>query len=80
MFELKNKIFQIIRKFLEKNGIEPLYAITVLSWIIFLSYYNNFKKWNNIDNSTRRLTIAITYATLIISFFCFLKIFGIIDL
>jgi uncharacterized membrane protein YbaN (DUF454 family) len=80
LFGIKDKIIGPIREFLENNGIEPLYASTAFMIVVFICYWRNFKNWNDISTSTKRLTIAVTFATIVTSFFCIIKLLGIADL
>jgi len=50
MFEYEDGVVKAIRRFLEKNGIDPFYAVTVFSILITLSYWRDFKNWDKKPN------------------------------
>lgn len=79
MFEERDNFISQLTEFLEKNGIPPVYFSTVIVWTVFVFYSMNFKEWESITPATKRLTLAVTLATVVVSFFCLLKIFKIID-
>ena len=65
-------------QFFKEIGIDPLYAITILSIIITLSYWKNYKNWKNLESSRKGLIISSLFASTVLILMSFLNIIGVI--
>ena len=66
-------------QFAKDIGIDPLFAITVLSVIISLSYWNNYKNWKNLKSSRKGLCMSSVFASIVLIFMSFLRLIGVIN-
>lgn len=76
----KNELAKKIRIFLEENGIDPIYAVTILGIVISLSYWNYFKNWEEIEPFRKRIVISTLFGTSVLVIISILKLLGLINL
>lgn len=75
----KDELATKIRLFLEEKGIDPFYAITVFSILITLSYWNQFKNWENTESWRKGLAGTALFASISFSLISLLRIIGIMN-
>ena len=79
MFGFKDFIVRRVRIFLEETGIEPLYFATVVCILIVVSYWYQFKNWNNIEGWRKGLAVSSLFAAITLTIISLLRILGMID-
>ncbi len=57
-----------------------MYFSTIICLIIALSYWKDFKNWENIEYWKKGLALSTVFATIILIIFSVLKLLNIIDL
>ena len=62
---MNDTIGKKLLQFFKDNGLDPLYTITIISIIISISYWNNYKNWDTLENSRKGLVISSIFASLI---------------
>ena len=75
----KDVLAQKLLIFLEKNGLDPLYTITVFTLIIAATYRNYIKNWNKLEGWRKLQIIATVIAALMFSLISFLRITNLIN-
>jgi len=76
----KDELAREIRIFLEENGIDPFYAVTIFCIAITLSYWKDFKNWNNLPYWIKGLSGTALFGAIVFSIISLLRLFGIIEL
>lgn len=76
MFDYKEKISEAISFVFDKLGIDNFYGFTLLSLIIALSYWRDFKDWKNVPNWKKGIIGSTTVGSVILVFFSLLRIIG----
>jgi hypothetical protein len=74
MRDVRDNLVDALIRFFQKHGIEPIYAFTIFALLITLSYWKDFKNWNNRPNWVKRyavLSIIVSFLGLILSVFRF---------
>lgn len=75
----KDVLAQKLLIFLEKNGLDPLYTVTVFTLIIAATYRNDIKNWNKLEGWRKLQIIATVIAALMFSLISFLRITNLIN-
>ena len=75
----KDVLAQKLLIFLEKNGLDPLYTITVFTLIIAATYRNYIKNWNKLEGWRKGQIIATVIAAAMFSIISFLRITNLIN-
>lgn len=75
---MRDIIGKKLLQFIKDSGLDPLYTITVISILISLSYWHNYKNWGTLENSRRGLVISSIFASFIFIIMSFLRFIGII--
>jgi len=71
---------RIIQEFLEKHGIDPGYACTVVSILIALSYRNHFKNWDEIEGWRKGLAGTAVLGAIVFSIVSLLRLVGVMNI
>ncbi len=74
----KDELAKNINKFFLRHGMDPIYASTVVCILFTLSYWNEFKNWDNIEGWRRGLAGSALFASITFSIISFLKLVGLI--
>jgi hypothetical protein len=74
---MKDDLAESFVQFLKENGIDPIYAITILSLLITLSYWRDFKNWNNTPNWAKRIPATTALGTAVFVIMSLLHLLGI---
>lgn len=80
MNEYKESLGRKLVDFLRDIGIDPLYGLTILAWIIVVSYRNDIKRWEELPSWHRGLIVSAFFGATVFTIFSFLRLIGIIDL
>lgn len=73
MRELKERLAKKLITFLENQGIEPIYGITIISILITLSYWKDFKNWKDRPGWIKGLAGTSLVASIIFSIMSLLR-------
>lgn len=76
----KKDLINEFRLLLENIGVNPLYFSTIVCIIVSISYWEQYKNWDNIEYWRKALTGSALFAAIIFSIMSLLKLFGIIEL
>lgn len=76
----KDTLAREIRLFLERNGIDPMYAATAFAIVIAVSYWKDIKNWEELAGWRKLLIITTIIAAVIFSIISLLRLTGVIDL
>ena len=71
-------MIKFIRNILEENGLDPAYTVTVICFIITLSYWKDFKNWDKIPSWNKGLATSAAFGTVVFTIISLLRIMGII--
>lgn len=73
---MKDDWVEWIKLVLEQYGIDPLYAVNILAFVILISYINDIRKWDELENWHKELIKATAFGTVILSLINILRITG----
>jgi hypothetical protein len=71
-------MIRTIREFLEKNGLDPFYTVTVVCIIVTISYWKDFKNWDKIPSWNKGSAASAACAAIVFTIISLLRIIGII--
>ncbi len=55
-----DKVLDEIIDFLERNGLNPIYVVTLLTLVIvYFSCFKDLKKWHDLPSRTKRMDVAM---------------------
>ena len=77
---VRDSIINKFRLLLENLGINPLYFATIVCIIVTISYRKQFQNWENIEGWRKGLASSALFASITMTIFSLLKLFGIISL
>lgn len=76
----KDTLAQEIRVFLEDHGIDPIYAVTIVTILITLSYRKDIKEWKELQGWRKLIIITTIIGAGFFSLISLLRLTGLIDL
>ncbi len=76
----KAEIARHIIVFLEKYGIDPIYAGTLFCVLIMISYWREYKNWDRIPDWQKGLAGSAAVAAITFTIISLLRFLGIINL
>ncbi len=80
MNDAKEELGKKLVHFFQDIGWNPLYAITGICIIVSLSYYKDFKKRDELPRWHLGLMYSAFFGTVVLSFFSFLQLIGVLKL
>ena len=75
---MKEWLARKINAWLDQYGIDPLYAMTIICILATLSYWKEFRRWEETDDWRKRLALSAALAAVVLTFFSVIKLFGVI--
>jgi hypothetical protein len=76
----KDTLARKIRIFLESNGIDPMYAVTIFGILIAISYRKDIKNWEQLLGWQKLQIIFTISGAIIFSIISLLRLTGLIKL
>ena len=76
----KDSLAREIRIFLQENGIDPIYAVTLFGLLIVLSYRKDIQNWDELAGWRKSIIGSTIFGVSILTIISVLKIIGLIDL
>ena len=73
---MRDDLAKKVRIFLEEKGIDPLYAVTIFSILIVISYWRNIKNWEKTPGWTKGLIRSTIFGTCILVIASILQLLG----
>lgn len=80
MFDLKDKIAEKLKLFLESIGTDPIFISTVICIIISILYIRESRNWGKMSDSRKLLAISTMFGTLILILISLLRLAGVITM
>lgn len=77
---LPDSLIEKIVIYLQSIGINPIYFFTIICILVTASYWRQFKDWDSIEYWRKGLAGSALFASIVLSIFSLLGLFGIIDL
>jgi len=75
----RDELAKNIRLFLERNGLDPFYTVTIFSILAALGYWQQFKHWDNIENWRKSLAGMTLFGAITFSIISLLRLVGVIN-
>lgn len=76
----KDSLAREIRLFLEQNGIDPFYAVTVFGLLIVLSYRKDIQDWDELAGWRKSIIASTIFGVCILCIISILRLAGVIVL
>lgn len=80
MDDYRDSFARKIRILLEDYGIDPLYAVTVITVLIALSYRKELKEWDKIQGWRKGIVISTFFGASVLVLISLLRLVGVIEL
>jgi|AntRauMFilla1563_2_1112583.scaffolds.fasta_scaffold01350_5 hypothetical protein len=76
----KDALAREITIYLQKNGIDPIYAGTLFSILIVFSYKNDIKNWDKLKGWQKGIIKSTIFGTIVMIVISILRLTGLITL
>jgi len=67
------------RLFLERSGIDIIYAITILGLLVTASYYRDVQNWSKLEGWHKGIILSAAFGTTVLLVICFLRLAGVVN-
>ncbi len=79
MNEYKEGLARKLVEFFRSIGIDPLYGVTVLVWLVVISYRKDIQRWKELPFWHKGLIISAFFGATVLTMFSLLQLIGVID-
>ncbi len=76
----KDKLAEWLGEVFDQYGIDSLYAVTVFTILIAISYRKDIQNWKELEGWRKGIIMSTFFAAIVFSIFSLLRLTGVIDL